>query len=355
MKAVTSPSTIRDVAKLAGVSAATVSRVLNENSPVRTPTKLAVLRAVKELDFEPNQNARRLSLGKTFTIAAIVPFFYRASYVERLRGLESVLSPSPYDLVVYNVESVESRDRYFAELLRPDRFDGIVVISLNPDDTDARSFVRSGVPVVLVDAAHPKLSSVHEDSIRGGYLATRHLIELGHRRIAFICDELNAPLSIIGSHANQNRLDGYRNALSEAGILFDPVLFREGPHAKHLARSLARELLSEPNPPTAIFSVSDTHAMGVLEAARDLELSVPGDLSVVGYDDVELAEYLGLTTVNQSLFESGKRGAEMLLALLDPAASNAQSGGNNPSVPKSETVSVQLVIRGTTGAPSHGR
>lgn len=113
MKSVSQTSTIRDVARKAGVSAATVSRVLNGNSGVREPARLVVERAVKALNFEPNLNARRLSLGRTFTIAGIVPFFYRPLYVERLRGLESVLSPSPFDLVVYNVESVASRDRAY--------------------------------------------------------------------------------------------------------------------------------------------------------------------------------------------------------------------------------------------------
>ena len=355
MKSVSQTTTIRDVARKAGVSAATVSRVLNGNSGVREPARLAVERAVKALNFEPNLNARRLSLGRTFTIAGIVPFFYRPSYVERLRGLESVLSPSPFDLVVYNVESVASRDRFFDELVRPDRFDGVVVISLRPDDGHVRAFARSGVPVVLVDAAHPRLPSIHEDSVLGGYIATRHLIELGHRRIAIICDELNAPLSIIGSHANQSRLEGYRKALTEAGIPVDPDLFREGPHAKHLARSLARDLLLAPDPPTAIFAVSDTHAMGVLEAARDLGLSVPRDLSVIGYDDIEVAEYLNLTTINQSLFESGKRGAEMLLAMLE--ADKAGEAGAPPasSAALTEEVEIRLVVRGTTGAPSHGR
>ncbi|MBX7214517.1 MAG: LacI family transcriptional regulator [Thermoflexales bacterium] len=348
MQPITRSTTIRDVARLAGVSVATVSRVLNGNHGVRGPARQAVERAIKTLNFEPNQTARRLSLGKTFTLAAIAPFFYRASSVERLRGLESVFSTSAYDLVVYNVETIETRDRYFSELLRPDRVDGVVVISLSPDDAHAEAFERSGLPVVLVDAVHPRLPSVHEDSALGGYLATRHLIELGHRRIAFICDELNAPLSIIGSNANINRLAGYRRALSEAGLPLDPALFREGPHSKRLARGLARELLTSPNPPTAIFAVSDTHAMGVLDAARDLNLRVPGDLSVVGYDDVEVAEYIGLTTINQSLEKSGRRGAELLLGLLDTPV-DAPTGESVQ--PGSESIEVTLVVRGTTGAP----
>ena len=328
--------TIRDVARKAGVGQATVSRVMNGSAPVAEATRAAVQQAIAELGFVPNPHARRLSLGKTFTVAAIVPFFTRPSFVERLRGIESVLAPTPYDLIVFNVESVERRDKYFAEVPHPDRVDGALIMSFTPRDHDVARFRRSGVPVVLVDAYHPKLHSVHEDSERGGFLATQHLIELGHQRIGFISDTFDDPFNF--TSRSYSRFEGYRKALKTAGIHFHETWHRQGEHSRLMARHLTLEILQAPDAPTAIFAASDTQAMGVLEAARALKLRVPADLSVIGYDDLEIAEYLGLTTVRQALFESGQKGAELLLAALE----------NPTSKISAVKMPVELVQRKTT-------
>lgn len=309
------PATIRDVAKRANVGVATVSRVLNNSGLVSEQARQRVLEAVAELNYVPNPTARRLSLGKTFTLAVIVPFFTRPSFVERLRGIDSVFADSRYDMIVMNVETIAKRNKYFAEVPRPDRADGVIVVTLTPTDEEVQAFKAAGVPVVLVDTHHAELPSVMEDSVMGGQLATQHLIELGHRRIAYLSDVLDDVFS--KTAASQYRYRGYARALHDAGIQFRPEYVREGRHSREEARRCASELFALPDCPTAVFAASDTQAIGVMEAARAAGLRVPEDVSVIGYDDLEIAEYLGLTTVRQSLFESGKRGAELLMQAME--------------------------------------
>jgi DNA-binding LacI/PurR family transcriptional regulator len=165
------------------------------------------------------------------------------------------------------------------------------------------------------------------------------LIDLGHRRIGYVSDPLESPFNFTSS---LDRFRGYRAALETAGIAFRPEYHRQGKHGRYEARRLAAQLLALPQPPTAIFAASDTQAMGVLEAAQDADLHVPQDLSVVGYDDVEVAEYLGLTTIRQQLFESGVRGVELLLEALEAPSDN----------PVCDVLPVELVTRDTTASPA---
>lgn len=337
------PATIRDVARRAGVGSATVSRVLNNSPLVTESTRSRVMQAIADLKYAPNPTARRLSLGKTLTIAVIAPFFTRPAFVERLRGVESVTAATHYDLIIYNVEDFAKRDLYFRSVPRSDRSDGVLIISLPPRDEDVAFLSNNDVPIVLIDANHPELNSLNRviiDDITGGRLATQHLLGLGHRRIGYISDPLESPFRFTASY---DRYQGYRQALAEAQVEFEPTLHMWAEHGRLQAKALARAMLSQPNRPTAIFAASDTQALGIMEAARDLNLRVPQDLSVVGYDDIELAEYLNLTTVRQMLFESGRRGVNMLLHLLE----------NEPGAePKCDLLPVELVVRGTTAPPA---
>jgi DNA-binding LacI/PurR family transcriptional regulator len=335
------PATIRDVAQKAGVGLATVSRVINNSPLVSAATRQRVREVIAELDFSPSSTARRLSLGKTHTIAAIAPFFTRPAFVERLRGIESTLAESEYDLVIYNVENIEKRDHYFRTVPRPERADGVLIISLPPRDEDVPVLARSAVPVVLIDTNHPSLSlldRVVTDDMTGGRLATQHLIELGHRHIGYISDPFALPFKFTASY---DRYQGYRQALAGAGLPFRSEYHLSGEHGRYEAKQLALQMLALPEPPTAIFAASDTQAMGVLEAAHESQRRIPDDLSIIGYDDVEVAEYLGLTTMRQMLFESGKRGVEVLLDKLEkPEAS-----------PVCEVLPVELMVRRTTAPP----
>jgi DNA-binding LacI/PurR family transcriptional regulator len=327
------PATIRDVAKRAGVGVATVSRVLNNSGLVSESARQQVLEAVAALNYVPNPTARRLSLGKTFTIAVIVPFFTRPSFVERLRGIDSIFGDSRYDMIVMNVETVAKRNKYLAEVPRPDRVDGVIIVTLTPNDEEVQTFKAAQVPVILVDTHHPGLPSVMEDSVLGGRQATQHLIDLGHTRIAYLSDVLDDVFS--DTAASLSRYRGYQQALEAAGIPLREDYVKQGRHSREEARRCAVDLFALVDRPTAIFAASDTQAIGVMEAARDAGLRVPEDVSVIGYDDLEVASYLGLTTMRQSLYESGKRGAELLLQAIEGQLSE----------PVSVDMPVELVVR----------
>jgi DNA-binding LacI/PurR family transcriptional regulator len=330
-------ATIRDVAKAAGVGLGTVSRVLNNSPLVSQETRQRVQEVISELHYTPSQLARSFASGRTLTMAVVAPFFTRPSVVERLRGIEVTLAASNYHLVVFNVETVARRDACLRDLPRGDRADGLLIISLTPHPAEVASLRRSGVPVVLIDTAHAELPSVLIDDVAGGQLATSYLIDLGHRQIAFVGDSLEEVRAFNFTSSHNRRL-GYLRALAERGLPAEDAYQRYGIHGRYEARLLARDLLQQPDPPTAIFAASDTQAMGVLEAARDLGVPVPAQLSVVGFDDIDVAEYLGLTTIRQQLFASGARGVELMFDSLATASDN----------PQHVYLPIELVQRGST-------
>ena len=332
--------TIAEVAKQAGVGVATVSRVLNGSPAVREKTRLRVLDAIEELGYAPNAAARALSTGRSLAVAVVAPFFTRPSVMERLRGVSRVLAGAGYQLVLFDVERPGEEEEYFRRLSAGGGLDALLSISLCPPDDDLARFADAGVPVVLVDHPHASLPAVHTDDEAGGRLATEHLLERGHRRIAFLGDFEH---NYHGFTSSARRRAGYEAALADAGIEADPALVLRGPHAQAAAAVLTGEALDRPNPPTAVFAASDTQAVGALEAAEALGANVPGDLSVVGYDDIELARHAGLTTVAQPLEESGACGAEMLLQALERRRIRGRQ------------LPIRLVVRHTTGAYGKNR
>ena len=334
-------STIRDVARKAGVGVGTVSRVINGSTAVSESTRQKVLAAIDALDYSPSPIARRLSLGRTLTIGVIAPFFIRPSYVERLRGVEATLAESEYDFIIYNVETVTRRDACFRDIPRQERVDGLLIMTLKPSEKEIDRFRQFDMPFVLVDCVNPDVSHVAIDNVQGGYLATKHLIDLGHTKIGYISDLLQE--SPFGFRPVKDRYEGYRQALEEAGIAFNPDYHRQGELSRREARRLATELLAMPDPPTAIFAYSDTQAFGVLRAAQDIGLKIPEQLSVIGYDDIEISEFLHLTTIRQHLYESGVKGAELLLNEIGNSAAEKQSVFLPP----------ELVVRDTTAVPAH--
>ena len=337
--------TIRDVARQAGVSVATASRVLNGKDVVRAETRDRILGVMAELGYSPSPAARRLSLGRTLTIGVVVSFLTRPQAAERLRGVDAVLADSEFDLVIYNVESVQKRDHYLSTLTRSQRADGLLVMSLPPSIDAASVLVQSPVPVVFIDVHTPtveQLPRVIGDDVAGGATAARHLLTLGQRSIAFIGDAVADPF---GFTSSRDRERGFRDELRRAGIEIPDRWIGHGAHGRYEARDLARRMLLDADRPTAIFTASDTQALGVITAAREIGLHVPDDLSVIGYDDIEAADYVGLTTVRQQLFESGRRGAEILLAEIDERS-------DRPAIAQ---LPPELVVRGTTAPPKEGR
>jgi DNA-binding LacI/PurR family transcriptional regulator len=305
--------TIRDVARRAGVSAATVSRVLNDSPLVLEPTRARVQAAVDELGYRLNATARNLSIGRAMAIGVVVPFLTAPSVIERVRGVVERLGRGErreYDLLLFDVEAPEQRDGALRDLARRDRVAGLLLISLPISDGEVDALERDALPAVLVDSAHPRLPRVVIDNVRGGELAAEHLLARGHRRIGFVGDHSTNPY---GFTSSEDRRNGYRGALARASVEVDPGLERLGAHGRDEAELLAEELLGLPDPPSAIFAASDLQAIGVLKAAERRGVRVPEDLAVVGFDDVDLAEIVGLTTIRQPLREGGALAADLLL------------------------------------------
>jgi LacI family transcriptional regulator len=318
---------IRDVAARAGVGVGTVSRVLNDGPGVAEETRARVRAVMEELGYRPSPTARNLSLGRTQTLGVIAPFFTSPSVVERLRGIDDVIGHSAYDLTLFNVETPDQRRDALGRFARRDRLDGVLVISLPLRDAEVRALNRDGVPTVLVDVDHASLPHVAIDDVRGGRLAGEHLVEAGHERVAFIGDLEDNPF---GFASSERRLRGLRAALAAAGVPLPATYVRRAPFGREAARRLTGRLLELRRPPTAIFAASDVQAFGVMDAAARAGLDVPDDLSVVGFDDIELAGAIGLTTVHQPLRESGRRGAALLLRALEGAS--VGRGGDLPEL-----------------------
>jgi DNA-binding LacI/PurR family transcriptional regulator len=305
---------IRDVAREAGVSVATVSRVLNEMPDVSLETRDHVRSTMARLGYRRSTIARNLSLGRAHAIGVVAPFFTSASVVERVRGISDRLAERGYDLVLFDVETVLQRADAFHDFASRARVDGLIVISLPLSDDEVATVRRAGLPVVLIDIGHPHLAHVVIDDVHGGELATKHLLAKGHQRVGFVGD---LPANPFGFTSSERRREGFRRALANAGITPDDELELRGPHGREHARALAHQVLDRTPRPTAVFAASDIQAFGVLEAARDLGLRVPDDVAVIGFDDIEPAATVGLTTVRQPLRQSGVRGAELLIAAIE--------------------------------------
>jgi DNA-binding LacI/PurR family transcriptional regulator len=336
--------TIADVAAHAQVGAGTVSRVVNNSPKVSEATRARVLAAIDALGYRPSPLARGLSLGRCQTLGVVVPFFTQPSAVERLRGVAAAVDASHYDLVLFNVESPAHREIHFATLTRRDRADGLLVITIAPPADGLERLMAAGVPVVVIDAEGPGVPTVTTDDVEGGRLATRHLVALGHRSIAFIGDAPHNPFGFVSS---TRREQGYRETLTEAGLPVSGELVRYGGHEVAVAQRITAELLAGPGPrPTAIFAASDVQALGVVAAAREAGIRVPHDLSVVGFDDIPISVHTQLTTVRQPLFASGQLGARLLL--------DALVEGRTPDADVHE-LPLELVVRSTTGPPPRQR
>jgi DNA-binding LacI/PurR family transcriptional regulator len=313
----------------------TVSRVLNNSPDVSDATRERVQGAIRELGYQPSRVARNLALGRTNTIGVVTPFFTRPAFVNRLRGIQAEIARTEYDLILFSVEAPEKRDEYFRSGVT---VDGMIIIALGVYEHNIEHFAQWAVPVVLLDSYYPGQSYVVVDDVNGGRLATEHLIELGHRRIAYVSDLFDEPYGFVSSRM---RYKGYRQALEAADIPVRPAYHRQGEHGRSQACQSALQLLDLPDPPTAIFASSDTQALGVMEAIRSRGLRIPEDISVVGYDDIEIAEYLNLTTIRQPMYRSGQIAVTLLLDLI---------AGTTPAEP-AVTLAVEIVRRGTTGPP----
>ena len=328
---------IEDVAIRAGVSTATVSRALRGLPNVSASTRERVLAAALELDYVVSASASSLASGRTSTVAAVTPYIARWFFGQVLCGAESVLREAGFDLLVHAVGTSERRDRFFAELPLRRRVDALMILTLPLDATEVAALSALRMPVAAVGLAVPGFPSVHIDDQRGAMSAVNHLVGLGHRRIAMISGGGSEPAHFT---AADDRRAGYIAALTAAGIPIEGGYDVDGGYTVRGGEAAMAVLLSRPILPTAVFAQSDEMAMGALQAIRKAGLRCPQNISVVGFDDHEVAELFDLTTVAQPVREQGAMVARHLVAALRGVV-----------LPTSTTVATRLVIRGSTCPP----
>jgi LacI family transcriptional regulator len=329
-------ATIRDIADLAGVSIATVSRVLNDRPDVAPETREYVMQVVRAHGFSTNRGARGLSTGRTGMIGLTLPLVADAYFGPILSGAAEALYESDMRIVLAPTLHQHDREVSLVERLMRGTTDGAILMLPEESVDELRTLQRQGFPFVIVDPREappegiPCVSAMHAD---GAKQATEHLLELGHRRIGAIAGPA-------GWYATEERLIGFRSALAGAGILLDPDLIVYSDWRTPRGTAAARELLALKDPPTAIFGFNDNVAIGALHAARELGLSVPDDLSIVGFDDTTQAEIVtpGLTSVRQPLAEMGRMGVSLLIRILE---------GQRVDAMRME-LSTKLVIREST-------
>lgn len=337
-----SPVRIGDVARAAAVSTATVSRALRGLPHVAQATRQRVLAVAAELDYRPNLPAARLAAGTTNTIAVAVPdpaAWFNATMVGAL-GRE--MTAAGYDLLLSGVANLDERQR-FIELngVRSGRSDAVVLIDVALDESDADAFVAQGGHAVSVGFRTRALSSVTVDNVAVGSDATQLLLRHGHRRIGLLSLDSGDSLNFtIPAH----RAEGYRRAHAQAGLTPDPALTVSTSNSWAEARRVAHVLLDSAERPSAIFAMCDEQAFGVMLAARDLELRIGEDLSLVGVDDHDQSRLVGLTTVRQHVARQGAVAAELLLQMLQPSV----------EPPQHVQLDTELIIRDSVGPPSPG-
>jgi LacI family transcriptional regulator len=333
------PPTLEMVAKEAGVSMATVSRIINGSAKVSAKRKSAVEDAIAKLDFRPNQAARGLAMGKSMTIGVITQAIDSPFYGEGLRGIEDYLLQHGYAALFMSGNWKEEDESRCMEALFSRRVDGIIIFSGRLKDSELAGYARK-VPLVISGRRLKAggIFSLPIEDREGATLATKHLIDLGHRHIAFIAGTVDHPDA-------EERLAGYRRALADARISYDPKLVVPGDWHEEGGAAATLRLLASNVPFTALFCVNDQTAYGACLALHRSGLSVPRDVSVVGFDDLHASEYRvpPLTTVRQSIRLLGERSAEAMLQLL------------NSNRPKVALPPVELIVRESTAVPSPNR
>jgi LacI family repressor for deo operon, udp, cdd, tsx, nupC, and nupG len=328
-------SSIEDVAKLAGVSIATVSRSLRGLPDVATATRDRVLAAARELNYVASPFAARLASGRAATVGVVVPFVHRWYFAEVLGAVENVLHRAGFDLLLYNLGDREGRERFFDLMPVRKRVDAIVFASLVLTDAEADALDNLNVPVGMVGVDRPGWHSTRIDDEEAARSAVRHLVELGHRRIALIGGDTNDPMRFTAPH---HRRVGYLDALRDARIGYDPDLEILGYFTVDGGEAATKILLDRPERPTALFAESDEMAYGAIRAIRRAGLRVPWDVAVVGFDDHASAELLDLSTVRQPVVEQAEDLTARLLATI--TAPDAE--------PLARVLPTELVVRGST-------
>lgn len=335
--------TIRDVARHAGVSVASVSYVLNGIDKITDETKQKILNAIKELDYKPSITARCLSSGESKLIGICLPITEKGDipgdllennpfFSDFISGIEFVTRNKGYDILISGFD----RNMRYKDWIQSRRIDGLIILGVYPK-TIFEEISNINIPIVLSDAYEEYASEFHRVMLNdelGGYLATKHLIDLGHKDIAFVSG------SIKNSYINKNRYQGYKRALKEANIKLDKDQVYEEHVTFNGGYRIGMEMVKSGCKATAVFAAADIMAIGIMKSFLENGYKIPDDVSIVGFDDIKFAQYTvpGLTTVKQDIIMKGRVSAEMILNDLK----------NNQRTNHSVLLQPELIVRGST-------
>ncbi len=332
----TGVSTIKDIAKRARVSTATVSYVLNGTRPVSPERHERVMAAIAELQYRPNAVAQSLRRRQTRTIGLVVPDNSNPFFAEVAKGVEDAGFEAGVSVILCNSGSSFARELSYMEVLQDKRVDGVIFMATTAKADHVRGLVAAGVPLVTFYRQLPELNvdTLIVDNLGGGYRATHHLIELGHTAIACVAPASTASPSAL-------RVNGFRQAMAEAGLPVDEALIYRGDNRFSGGKDGAEYLLQSGKPITAIFAGNDVMAIGVMRTLQQHGQRVPDDISVVGFDGISLGAYVtpALTSVEQPRYEAGRQAFKLLLERMRDGYAGPQ---------RALTLETTLVVRDST-------
>ena len=334
--------TIGDVARRADVSVATVSRALRGLPNVAPSTRTRVLQAAEELQYVSNPSASQLAGGRSLTVGLVVPMLGQWYYSRVFTGVEGVVGAAGYDVMPFTLSGPGGVSRFVESLPFRRRVDGLVLVDAPLDDDQIAVVRAAGATLVTMGLLIDGVAGLAVDNLAAARLAVGHLTGLGHERIALIGGADDDPFRFA---APVDRRRGYQEALAAAAIDDDPALVVAGNFSLEGGAEAMHQLLTLDEPPTAVFAGSDEMAIGAMQVARDAGLRVPEELSIVGIDDHDVSEYIGLTTIRQDVVAQGERAAQLLLEQLDP---------EHVQPPAHERHPTRLVVRRTTAPPAPG-
>ncbi|MCR1899541.1 LacI family transcriptional regulator [Irregularibacter muris] len=305
---------IREVAKKAGVSVATVSRVLNHPHTVSSPTMELVLATMEKMQYTPNGLARSLALNRSSTIALLIPNILNPLYPQVAKGIEDVAHQKGYNILLCNTEEKQDKEQDYVEMLLEKRVDGIILTASQLKEKDIQKIKNQNIPLVLIgrNIENMEANMVFTDYYMGAYQMTQHLIEIGYREIAHItglkCQE-----------ESKEKLRGYERAIQEAGISLKNNWIIEGDNEIEGGYLGAKKLLRLKEPPQAIFAANDLMAIGAIDAIKSNGLTIPGDIAIVGFDDIKMASLVEpkLTTISQPVYKMGLIAARLLFESIE--------------------------------------
>ncbi len=323
---------IKEVAALAGVSTATVSRALRGMQHVSQETREKIIAAAEKLNY-PLEVA--IASTRMHSVGVVAPFISNWYYSNVIHGAEHALREAGYDLLLYNFGQMKGRERLFQHKLLKGRVDGIIVISVPPSKEEFDSMLNLGIPIALVGMHHEGCASVAIDDVAGARTATQHLVNQGHRQIALMSGRTDDPFNF---SVPQDRRLGFMQVLAENRLEWIPSREVHGDFTMHAGARAMDDLLARPNRPTAIFCESDEMAIGAMQAARRHGLNVPDDMSIIGFDGHEMAEFSDLTTIEQPVQLMGELAASAIMEKL------RRPSAELPSI----TLPTTLIVRNST-------